>query len=121
MAIRGYHQYRGKGRSSQKLLVVLLLLILLGACTFLFLQRYLVYDSDGGVHLELPFGRSEQTGEPGKIPDDEVVIQRGTSPAPQGSTTGSCAPISQSQITEGCVLSERILFTLQSAGDMVQW
>ena len=120
MAIRGYHQYRGKGRGSQTLLVVLLLLILLGACTFLFLQKYLVYDSDGGVHLELPFGRSEQSGEPGKIPDDEVIIQRGTSPAPQSSTANRCVPLSQPTIEEGCVLDEHILFSLQSAGDMVQ-
>ncbi|MBQ4582562.1 MAG: hypothetical protein IJB04_04925 [Oscillospiraceae bacterium] len=121
MAIRGYHQYRGKGRSSQKLLVVLLLLILLGACTFLFLQKYLVYDSDGGVHLELPFGRNEQGDEPGKIPDDEVIIQRGTSPAAQSSAANSAAPISQPTTAEGCVLDEHILFSLQSAGDMVQW
>ena len=120
MAIRGYHQYRGKGRGSQTLLVVLLLLILLGACTFLFLQKYLVYDSDGGVHLELPFGRSEQSGEPGKIPDDEVIIQRGTSPAPQSSTANRCVPLSQPTAEEGCVLDEHILFSLQSAGDMVQ-
>ena len=120
MAIRGYHQYRGKGRGSQTLLVVLLLLILLGACTFLFLQKYLVYDSDGGVHLELPFGRNEQSGEPGKIPDDEVIIQRGTSPAPQSSTANRCVPLSQPTIEEGCVLDEHILFSLQSAGDMVQ-
>ena len=121
MAIRGYHQYRGKGRSSQKLLVVLLLLILLGACTFLFLQKYLVYDSDGGVHLELPFGRNEQGDKPGKIPDDEVIIQRGTSPAPQSSAASSAAPIPQPTTAEGCVLDEHILFSLQSAGDMVQW
>ena len=120
MAIRGYHQYRGKGRGSQTLLVVLLLLILLGACTFLFLQKYLVYDSDGGVHLELPFGRSEQDGEPGKIPDDEVIIQRGTSPAPQSSPANRCVPLSQPTTEEGCVLDEHILFSLQSAGDMVQ-
>ena len=120
MAIRGYHQYRGKGRGSQTLLVVLLLLILLGACTFLFLQKYLVYDSDGGVHLELPFGRNEQSGEPGKIPDDEVIIQRGTSPAPQSSTANRCVPLSQPTTEEGCVLDEHILFSLQSAGDMVQ-
>ena len=117
MAIRGYHQYRGKGRGSQTLPVVLLLLILLGACTFLFLQKYMVYDSSGGAHLELPFGRNQPNDEPGKIPDDEVIIQRGNAPAPRS----SCLPLVQSKTTEGCVLYEHILFSLQSAGDMVQW
>ena len=76
MATKGYQQYRGRGRGGKKLLVLLLLLILLGACTFLFLQRYIVYDSGGGVRLELPFGREEQEAGPGKIPDSEIDIQR---------------------------------------------
>ena len=82
MATKGYQQYRGRGRGGKKLLVLLLLLILLGACAFLFLQRYLVYDSDGGVRLELPFGQEEQEGEPDKIPDEEIDIQR-EDPVPQ--------------------------------------
>ena len=75
MATKGYHQYRGRGRGGKKLLVLLLLLILLGACTFLFLQRYLVYNDDGSVSLQLPFGQQEEQ-QPGKIPDDEIDIQR---------------------------------------------
>ena len=82
MAIRGYHQYRGKGRGSKKPLVFLLLLILLGACTFLLLQRHIVYDGSG-AHLELPFGRDQQTGEPDIIPDDEIIIQREESTEPK--------------------------------------
>lgn len=75
MATKGYRHYRGKGRGSNKLLVLLLLLILISALTFLFLQRYLVYDSDGSVRLELPFGKEAPSG-PGTIPDEEVEIQR---------------------------------------------
>ena len=76
MATKGYNQYRGRGRGSKKLLVLLLLLILLGACTFLVLQRYVVYNDDGTVSLELPFGRQEQQEQSGKIPDTDVDIQR---------------------------------------------
>ena len=75
MATKGYHQYRGRGRGSNKLLILLLLLILLGACTFLFLQRYLVYNDDGSVSLQLPFGQQAEQ-QPDKIPDDEIDIQR---------------------------------------------
>lgn len=75
MATKGYHQYRGRGRGGKKPLILLLLLILLGACTFLFLQRYLVYNDDCSVSLHLPFGQQEQQ-QPGKIPDDEIDIQR---------------------------------------------
>jgi len=81
MATKGYHQYRGRGRGSKKLLVLLLLLILLAASAFLVLQRYIVYNDDGSVSLQLPFGRGEEQEQPGKIPDDEVDIQREDPPA----------------------------------------
>ena len=76
MATKGYNQYRGRGRGGKKLLVLLLLLILLGACAFLFLQRYVVYNDDGSISLELPFGRGESRDESDEIPDIDVEIQR---------------------------------------------
>ena len=83
MATKGYNQYRGRGRGGKKLLVLLLLLILLGACAFLFLQRYIVYNDDGSVSLELPFGRDQQPEQPDKIPDADVDIQREDPPEPE--------------------------------------
>lgn len=81
MATKGYHQYRGRGRGSKKLLVLLLLLILLAASAYLVLQRYVVYNDDGSISLELPFGRGEEQEQPGKIPDDQIDIQREDPPA----------------------------------------
>lgn len=82
MATRGYHQYRGRGGGGKKLLILLLLLILLGACAFLFLQRYIVYNGDGSVSIELPFGRDQQPEMPDEIPEEEVDIQREDPPEP---------------------------------------
>lgn len=83
MAIRGYNQYRGRGRGGKKLLVLFLLLILLGACAFLLLQRYIVYGDDGSVRLELPFGQEEQPNQPGQIPDEDIDIQREDAQTPE--------------------------------------
>ena len=76
MATKGYNQYRGRGRGGKKLLVLLLLLILLGACTFLFLQRYIVYNDDGSISLELPFVSKTPSEDESKIPEEDVNIQR---------------------------------------------
>ena len=108
MATKGYHQYRGKGRGSKKLLVVLLLLILLSACTFLFLQRYIVYDSDGGMHLELPFGKDEQTT-PDTIPDEDIHIEREESPTPAPEPEPEplvLTPIHAQELPYGCLRSD---------------
>ncbi|MBP3494262.1 MAG: hypothetical protein J6J83_06595 [Oscillospiraceae bacterium] len=78
---KGYHQYRGRGRGSKVLLVVLLLLVLLGAVSFMVLQKYIVYNDDGSVKLELPFFQKD-SDTPGTIPDDDINIQIDT-PDPQ--------------------------------------
>ncbi len=71
---KGYHQYRGRGRGGKVLLVVALLLVLLGAVSFLVLQKYIVYNDDGSVTLELPF-LQQQDETPDPIPDSDVNIQ----------------------------------------------
>lgn len=55
---RGYTGYRGR-RNGTKLLTVLLVLILVLACGFLFAQRYIVYEADGSFRFALPW-REEQ-------------------------------------------------------------
>lgn len=55
MALKGYHSYRGRPGIWRVLLVTVLLLILIAACAFLFLQRYITYSDDGSFYLDLPF------------------------------------------------------------------
>lgn len=55
MATKGYQNYRGRRLTGEKLLIALLVLILLGACLFLAAQRFIVYNDDGSMRLELPF------------------------------------------------------------------
>lgn len=55
MATKGYHSYRGRQGIWRKLVAVLLVLILIAACAFLLLQRYITYSDDGSFYLDLPF------------------------------------------------------------------
>lgn len=58
----GYGAYRGRGRGSLplKILIVLLTAVLLGAVgALLVMEKYVVYDDHGAVHLDLPFLRQE--------------------------------------------------------------
>ena len=55
MAMKGYHSYRGRqGTRRRWPLTLVLALILVAACTFLLLQRYITYSDDGSFHLDLP-------------------------------------------------------------------
>lgn len=54
MALKGYHSYRGRQGAGRVFFTVLLVLILLAACAFLFLQRFITYSDDGSFRLELP-------------------------------------------------------------------
>ena len=55
MAMKGYHSYRGRPGVLRWLLTIILVLILIAACAFLFLQRYITYSDDGSFYLDLPF------------------------------------------------------------------
>ena len=54
MALKGYSSYRGRQGFWRGFLIVVLVLILLAACAFLFLQRFITYSDDGSFRLELP-------------------------------------------------------------------
>lgn len=54
MALKGYHSYRGRQGAGRVFFTVLLVLILLAACAFLFLQRFITYSDDGSFRLDLP-------------------------------------------------------------------
>ena len=57
---RGYHSYRGRRNVGKVALVVLLVLILVLAGAYLFLQDHIVYESDGSIHVDLPFFQREE-------------------------------------------------------------
>lgn len=60
MANKGYNSYRGRRRGKQNLLIFLLVLVLLAACAFIFLQRYVTYADDGSFYLDLPFFQKQE-------------------------------------------------------------
>ena len=55
---KGYRSYRGRGSKGKAALAAVLVLVIVAALGFLWVQEYIVYDADGGAHLELPW----QTG-----------------------------------------------------------
>lgn len=85
---KGYRQYRGRGKGNggKAILVIALVLILLSSLAYLLSRQYIVYDSNGSAHLELPFelpfdlpfGKEEQPEEPAPnpIPDEDIIIQK---------------------------------------------
>ena len=54
---KGYQSYRGRRSAGTRLLIAALVIILVGACCFLLAQEYIAYTDDGGMYLDLPFGR----------------------------------------------------------------
>lgn len=64
---KGYRSYRGRTSKGKIALAVLLVLIILAAVGFLWLQEYIVYDRDGSFHLELP-GRRRRPPRKRKCP-----------------------------------------------------
>ena len=69
MGTKGYHSYRGRRRGMRLLGIVLLALILIAACVYLFLQRYVTFTDAGEVRLDLPFFQKEETTEAEGQPD----------------------------------------------------
>ena len=64
MGNKGYHSYRGRRGGWKLLAIVLLTLVLMAACVYLFLQRYMTFTDSGEVRLDLPFFQKEETGAP---------------------------------------------------------
>ena len=60
MGTKGYHSYRGRRGVRRVLGVVLLALVLLAACIYLFMQRYVTFTDSGEVRLDLPFFQQEE-------------------------------------------------------------
>lgn len=60
---RGYQNYRGRRSAGRIALIVLLVLVVLTACGYMYAQRYVVYTSDGKWHFEWPWTSSQPSGE----------------------------------------------------------
>jgi len=52
--LRGYQNYRGRRSAAIKLLIAVLVVILVAACSFLFIQRYVTYTDGGELRIDLP-------------------------------------------------------------------
>lgn len=74
MRTKGYHSYRGRRGTRHLALVVVLALVLLAACVYLFLQRYVTFTDSGEVRLDLPFFQKEVSGEDAGAPVDDSDV-----------------------------------------------
>lgn len=69
---RNYQNYRGRRSLGTRIAIVLLVLILIAACGFIFAQRYVSYADDGRIYLDLPyFGRMYLPTPPPPLEPDE--------------------------------------------------
>ena len=75
MATKGYQSYHGRMPGWKKLLIGVLLLILIAAVGFLFLQKYQVFDQDG-AHFRLPWAGQAQADPSAEeeLDDDDVIV-----------------------------------------------
>ena len=109
---KGYHQYRGRGSKAKILLVILLVLILLGAIAYLFGQKYIVYEADGSIRLDLPFlQQKDDSVDPDDIPEQDINIQYGEEgDTNAGTDEGKDTPV----VTDPIVLPKPALQLLQA-------
>lgn len=82
---KGYSTYHGRSPLWRALVMVVLVLVILAAGSFVFLQRYLVYDDNGQARLELPWDQEtppstaaqkpQDTQDPASSSEEDLVIQ----------------------------------------------
>ena len=76
MQTRGYSGYRGRGRNKKTGLVIVLSVILVLACLFLALQRFIVYDASGGARFVWPGSEKKTEDATQEKVDVEVTKNR---------------------------------------------
>ena len=93
---KGYRSYRGRTSKGKIALAVLLVLIILAAVGFLWLQEYIVYDRDGSFRLELPWQTETPPAEEEVPPEDvEITIQEPEKPEDLAAFSASATPLTQ--------------------------
>ena len=109
MALKGYSSYRGRQGFWRRLLVIVLVMILVAACGFLFLQRYITYSDDGTFRLELPFelewklpalgGGEAHNDEPGEPEQDvNLIVDRPQEENEQTTESGAEGDVQQNEL-----------------------
>lgn len=99
---RGYHSYRGRPKTGKILLAVVLVILLLLSGSYLLLQDYLVYESDGSISLDLPFLRGkEKTEEDQGDVDLEILPPDGKDGQTAGETENALSMTAQELCAKG--------------------
>ena len=95
---KGYRSYRGRTSKGKIALAVVLVLIILAAVGFLWLQEYIVYDADGNARLDLPW-RQEASVPPAEVEDPlqnvEITVQEPEAPAELAAFSAGAAPLTR--------------------------
>ena len=91
-----YQNYRGRSPKWKGVLAFFLLLVILISGLILYMQRYLVYDSAGRAHLEMPWQEKESEED---FPEPELTIEPPETPpssrsqtAPEGQGADAAPP-----------------------------
>ena len=100
---KGYRSYRGRTSKGKIALAVVLVLIILAAVGFLWLQEYIVYDADGNARLDLPW-RQEASVPPAEEEDPlqnvEITVQEPEAPAELAAFSAGAAPLTRADWQE---------------------
>ena len=129
MPTKGYQTYRGRSPLWKKILIILLVLILLGAGAFLFVQmrQAQIFDENGG-HFRLPGfltaqpqdGEPSSSGEDPTLPDDLILDVQEPEPA-NTLLAGRTIPAESLQNEDFAALAEgeRPVLTVKSANGVL--
>ena len=95
---KGYRSYRGRGSKGKAALAAVLVLVIVAALGFLWVQEYIVYDADGGAHLELPWQTGEAPPAQEEDPQEnvEVIVQEPERPTELAAFSVVGTPLTQS-------------------------
>ena len=85
---RGYHSYRGRTPRWRIALMVLLVVVILAAVAVMALSRYIVYDEEGRLRMELPW--QEEPAEETPEPPLDLTIEE---PVKTQTLRGFCTPV----------------------------
>ena len=85
---RGYHSYRGRTPGWRIALMVLLVVVILAAVAVMALSRYIVYDEEGRLRMELPW-QEEPAEETPELPLDLTIEE----PVKTQTLRGFCTPV----------------------------
>lgn len=103
LSAKGYRSYHGRGKTGKVILITALCLLLLVAVSFLLLQRYAVYETDGSIRFDLPWKTNEAGDEPAPPSDGDTTVPEVIIEAPEP------APASVAGMLHAVELDEAIL------------